>query len=340
MQNITHQNRLILSEITKFNKGSESISLTTIFSVCLRQRLSVTNASEPGLGKSRSTVELLDLLRLPKTTVLSGKVSPYEFFKLLAENHDGLIVIDEFQQDRSLLTLLKAAISQQYVEWTTRTKEGEEIPPVPFRGSIIMNLNSLALNQDMVAVLDRTLINQASLSDADFLYKMENFDSYKPDKVIWQMIRDRIQSIRSHGLQPLTEPEVRQAKNLVLSAYRHGKLGRSLRSIKTALLVYRHAKTFFRSFTPEIKAVADKIVSDCLRPLELDNHVSQQKAQLDDLVVDLKKRKAGECLPFISLYEIIMQRFKLKRSRAAELVKQLLEDGQLVRVNRGLVRVP
>ena len=86
----TFNNSDLEREISDYAVHTELITYSTLLAV--NQGVNVVNLSPPGIGKSRSTVELLRYLNID-VNIVSGHITPKAFFDIISENKP--IVIDE-----------------------------------------------------------------------------------------------------------------------------------------------------------------------------------------------------------------------------------------------------
>jgi hypothetical protein len=178
---------MILKEISDFSPYCESITLSTLFAISHWK--SVINISPRGQGKSRSTKELLDFLRVPYKEI-NGRITAKSLFEEL--KNDGIIVIDEAAQilsDKEVQSILLSALTGQEIRWqTTRTSMKHT-----FKGIIICNANQFSnSNEIRAAVLDRCLVNRISLNKEHILEKIKSERTYTPNLETWRVMIERL----------------------------------------------------------------------------------------------------------------------------------------------------
>jgi hypothetical protein len=178
---------LILEEISRYSPHSEVLTLSTL--LALSQGVHICNISPPGQGKSRNTVELLKLLRIP-FSLIAGHTTPRQFFSELEK--DGIIVVDEgatILSDKNIINLLLNALWNGKVEW----KNNKELKSHMFKGLIIFNVNKLSNTGLTEALKDRIFVNEVNLSTNEIRDKIMASREYKPNMEIWAEIRERLE---------------------------------------------------------------------------------------------------------------------------------------------------
>lgn len=192
---------LLLKEISDFSPYCETITLSTLFA--LSHWKSVINISPRGQGKSRSTKELLDYLKVPYKEI-NGRITARALFEELANNE--IIVIDEAAQilsDREVQSILLSAMTGQPVSWETSHTAVKHV----FNGIIICNANTFTNNNEIrAAVLDRCLVNRINLNKTQILEKIKSERHYAPKSETWKVIIERLNLFnicKFPGLYPL-----------------------------------------------------------------------------------------------------------------------------------------
>jgi hypothetical protein len=178
---------LILEEISKYSPHSQVLTLSTLLAIS--QGVHICNISPPGQGKSRNTVELLKLLRIP-FSLIAGHTTPRQFFSELEK--DGIIIVDEgatILSDNNIINLLLNALWNGKVEW----KNNKEIKSHTFKGVIIFNVNKLSNTGLTEALKDRIFVNEVNLSSNEIKDKIMASRTYKPNMEIWAEIRERLE---------------------------------------------------------------------------------------------------------------------------------------------------
>jgi len=176
----------ILEEISKYSPHSEVLTLSTLMAIS--QGVHICNISKSGLGKSRNTVELLKLLRIP-FGLIAGHTTPKSFFMELQK--DGIIIVDEgatILSDKNIINLLLNALWNGHVEW----KNNKEILTHDFKGVIIFNVNKLSNTGLSEALKDRIFVNEINLTSQQIKDKIMSSKDYKPNMEIWAEIRERL----------------------------------------------------------------------------------------------------------------------------------------------------
>jgi hypothetical protein len=178
----------ICKEITLFSPYTEKYTISTLLAVAFKH--SIINYSEAGTSKSRSTIELLNLLNIPYN-VISGHQTPKRFYLTLRALNGSLIIIDESAEllsNSEIRNLLLPALQKEVVRWET-DKEQDEFES---SSTIIFNTNHLPNTAIMRAVADRCFTNILQLSPENVIYKIESLDSYEPNKEIWECIKNNL----------------------------------------------------------------------------------------------------------------------------------------------------
>lgn len=187
----------IMDEITKYSPHSEVLTLSTLMAVS--QGVHICNISPPGQGKSRNTVELLKLLRIP-FSLIAGHTTPRQFFDELRK--DGIIIVDEgatILSDKNIINLLLNALWNGKVEW----KNNKELLTHDFQGVIIFNVNKLSHTGLTEALKDRIFVNELNLKTDEIKDKILSARDYIPNMEIWAEIRERLElDTMSENLTP------------------------------------------------------------------------------------------------------------------------------------------
>ena len=139
-------------------------------------------------GKSRNTVELLKMLRIP-FNLIAGHTTPRQFFSVLQK--DGILVVDEgatILSDKNIINLLLNALWNGKVEW----KNNKELLTHDFKGIIIFNVNVLSNTGLSEALKDRIFVNDIRLTSDQIKDKIMSGKDYQPNMRIWAEIRERL----------------------------------------------------------------------------------------------------------------------------------------------------
>lgn len=177
----------LLKEITDYAPYTELITMSTLIAV--NQKINVINMSRAGLGKTRSTADLMDVLNIPFVLV-AGRITPKQFFrKLEMVAGGGYMIIDEsatLLKDNTIKELLLSALWGGTVTWET---EREELS-VRFKGTIIFNTNSLSSDEFTRALKDRVIFNHLVLDREQIREKILSKKVYEYNGKIWAEIRN------------------------------------------------------------------------------------------------------------------------------------------------------
>lgn len=177
----------ILEEISRYSPHSEVLTLSTLLAVS--QGVHICNISPPGQGKSRNTVELLKLLRIP-FSLIAGHTTPRQFFNELQK--DGIIIVDEgatILSDKNIINLLLNALWNGKVEW----KNNKELLTHEFQGIIVFNVNKMSNTALTEALKDRIFVNEIKLNSEQIKEKIISARDYNPNMQIWAEIRERLE---------------------------------------------------------------------------------------------------------------------------------------------------
>jgi hypothetical protein len=178
----------ILKEIIDFAPYTEQYTVSTLLAVAFKQ--SVINYSEAGTSKSRSTLELLNLLNIP-FNVIGGHQTAKHFFLTLKAFNGSIIVIDESAEllsNTEVRNLLLPALQKQVVRWETDREQDE----FQSESTIIFNTNHLPRTSVMRAVADRCFTNIVSLNPDKVVTKIASLKTYSPDMETWECIKNNL----------------------------------------------------------------------------------------------------------------------------------------------------
>ena len=175
-----------LEEINKYSPFTEKLTLSTLMAI--NQGIHILNVGKTGIGKTRNTEELLNLLKIPHQLV-AGHISPKAFFEILKK--DGIIIVDEgatLLSDITINNLLLNALWNGKVEW----KNNKEELSHNFKGTILFNTNKINNNEIMDALTDRIFTNKINLNSEQIKTKIMSGKNYKPNMKIWAEIKERV----------------------------------------------------------------------------------------------------------------------------------------------------
>lgn len=191
----------VINEIKNYVYLGEHYTFSTLFS-CING-VSVLNYGDVGYGKSRGNRELLKMMGIPKVVVISGYITPKRLFRILKHYNDCLVIFDEADMLLSnpfIRNMFKSLLTSKKVVWET---EKEELS-LEFDGNVILNCNDFKFNR---GIEDKLLVNSVMLTSEDMKKKIKQSRDYKPNKEIWNKIKDRIIYIRNNKIN-LTEKEI------------------------------------------------------------------------------------------------------------------------------------
>ncbi len=191
----------IIQEIQKYSPHTERITLSTLMAI--NQKIHILNIGPSGIGKTRSTVELLQLIKIPHN-LISGHCSPKAFFEILQD--DGIIIVDEgadLLSNATVQNLLLNALWNGKVEWITHKGTLTH----DFKGIIIFNTNAvLGRNELVKALKDRIFTNEVNLTSEEIKDKILSRRAYKPNMKIWAEIKEKLD--KKTELSELTKGKV------------------------------------------------------------------------------------------------------------------------------------
>ena len=177
----------LLKEIINYAPHTEIITLSTL--IALNQKINIINMSQAGLGKSRVTADLLDLLNIPFIMV-AGRITPKQFFRKLEQvANGGYMVIDEsatLLKNATIKELLLSALWGGKVSWET---EREELSII-FKGTVIFNTNSMSNDAFTKALKDRVIFNHLILDREQVREKIMSKKVYEYNEKIWAVIKN------------------------------------------------------------------------------------------------------------------------------------------------------
>lgn len=176
----------MLEEIRKYSPHTERMTLSTLMAI--NQKIHILNIGASGIGKSRSTAELLNLLKIPHTAI-AGHISPKAFFEVLQQ--DGIIVVDEgadLLSNNTVINLLLNALWNGDVEWTNNKESLHH----NFTGIIIFNTNMTSNSPLMSALRTRVFTNEIGLTSDQIKEKIISGKDYKPNTRIWAAIKEKL----------------------------------------------------------------------------------------------------------------------------------------------------
>jgi hypothetical protein len=176
----------VLDEVNKYSPHSEQLTLSTLMAI--NRKIHVCNVGSAGIGKTRNTEELLNLMKIPHNLV-AGHITPRAFFDILKK--DGIIVVDEgatLLSDRVVQDLLLNALWNQKVEWKNNREELTHF----FKGIIIFNTNKVENSPIMQALQDRIFTNRVELNSDQIKDKIMSGRDYRPNMKVWAKIKEQI----------------------------------------------------------------------------------------------------------------------------------------------------
>jgi hypothetical protein len=184
----------IICEIEKYVYKGEIFTYSTLFA--LSSRVNIINYGGVGLGKSRATKELLEMLEIPKVVVISGYITAKRFFNVIKRYNDCVILFDEgdlLLDNKVITNMLKSVLTSGEMVWETNDEESR----VKFEGNIIVNCNNNKFNR---GIEDKLLVNTMSLTSGEIKEKIL-LKEEKPNMEIWNKIKTRIVYARNSDIK-------------------------------------------------------------------------------------------------------------------------------------------
>jgi len=295
-------------EIEKYTWLGSEYTYSTLFS--LFNGISVINYGNVGCGKSRSTVELLKLLNMPKTLVFSGYLTAKRFFKIIKNFNDCLIVFDEgdlLLGNPIINQMIKSLLTSKKAVWESDKDQDE----TDFEGSLIINCNSYKFNK---GIEDKVLVNQKGFSTEDYKEKIRQSRNYKPNMKVWEKIRERIIFIRNNGNIRLNEKEEDLIYEFILSL--------------PVIDSYRVKHRVFDIFT-SLKKLYGVINKDVF---ELGKKLCNSMINTDAIFKIIQE--IDETIERKELAERIANVKRISTRQAQRIINDLLERGILKKINR------
>ena len=325
----------IIKEITEYNPYMENVTYATLFA-CMngkigKQKTNVINMGKHGIGKSRSTSDLLTKLEITDAVIVRGFMTPKKVYETLKQNFCSIVCFDEAENimnDEMAMFILRPAMFGGTVSWLSM--KGDAIDTFDFKGTIIANMNHFGVTEAAAAPLfDRTLFNSTNLDNKHIIEKIQSAQGYKMNEEVWRVIKDKITLIRNEGIEELTPDEEKYVmKNIVKVANNATVFNKSLsaRARSRAFLVARCMKSLFLELDPTVLAVYEQIVKP---------YISTDDA--DDICVRILTQKPD--LTRKQLTEIIAEQKQISERQATRMVSAAIERGILMGVNRSKVVV-
>lgn len=147
-----------------------------------KQIPSLLLTGQAGVGKTHVVIEALSGLMLEEDhdyKVIKGHSSDFGMYRLLHDNQEGLLVLDDMDscwKSPTSLNLLKAALDsydKRVVSWhSSQTDRGGLPSSFEFKGSIIFISNLPAAKLDQ-AVVSRTITANLELTNSEIIDRME-----------------------------------------------------------------------------------------------------------------------------------------------------------------------
>jgi hypothetical protein len=296
-----------------------------------KQKTNVINMGKHGIGKSRSTSDLLTKLEITDAVIVRGFMTPKKVYETLKQNFCSIVCFDEAENimnDEMAMFILRPAMFGGVVSWLSM--KGDAIDTFDFKGTIIANMNHFGVTEAAAAPLfDRTLFNSTNLDNKHIIEKIQSAQGYKMNDEVWHVIKDKITLIRNEGIEELTADEEKYVmKNIVKVANNATVFNKSLsaRARSRAFLVARCMKSLFLELDPTVMQVYEQIVKP---------YISTDDA--DDICVRILMQKPD--LTRKQLTEIVAEQKQISERQATRMISAAIERNILVAVNRSKIIV-
>jgi len=325
----------IIKEISAYNPYMENVTYATLFA-CMngkqgKQKTNVINMGKHGIGKSRSTADLLTKLDITDAVIIRGFMTPKKLYDTLKKNFCSIVCFDEAENimnDDMSMFILRPAMFGGKVSWLSM--KGDTIDNFDFTGTIIANMNHFGVTEAAAQPLfDRTLFNNTNLDNKHVIEKIQSAQTYRMNDEVWSLIKDKMTLIRTEGLSDLTDDEQTYVMNFIVEVANKATVfnkSLSARARGRAMLVARCMKSLFLSFDDTVKHIYETIT----RP-----YISTDDA--DDICVSILVQKPD--LTRKQLTEIISERKQISERQASRMISAALERGILTAVNRSKIIV-
>lgn len=320
----------IMDEIARYNPYLENVTYCTLFS-CMngkhgKQKTNTINMGKHGIGKSRSTSDLLQKLEITDAVVIRGFMTPKKVYDTLKQNFCNIVCFDEAENimnDEMSMFILRPAMFGGSVSWISA--RGDTTDSFEFTGTVIANMNHFAVTEAAAAPLfDRTLFNNTNLTNAQIIEKIQSAKGYQMNDEIWRVVKDKITLIRNEGLEELTSAEEQYVMEYVVAvASKATVFNKSLsaRARGRALLVAKCMKSMFLCLDDKVKELFERLAKP---------YISTDDA--DDICVAILAQKPD--LTRKQLTEIISEQKQISERQASRMVSAAIERGALTAINR------
>ena len=323
----------ILTEIADYNPYMENVTYATLFA-CMngkqgKQKTNVINMGKHGIGKSRSTSDLLERLDIVDAVIVRGFMTPKKLYETIKQNFKSIICFDEAENimnDEMSMFILRPAMFGGKVSWLS--SRGDAVDSFDFEGTIIANMNHFGVTEAAAAPLfDRTLFNATNLDNKHVIEKIKSAQTYRMKDEIWEVIKDKITLIRTEGLAVLEDDEKKFVmENIVEVASKATVFNKSLsaRARGRAILVARCMKSLFLGLDDVVKGVYKEIV----KPYIISDDA-------DDICVRILTQKPD--ITRKQLTEIISERKSISERQASRLISAAIDRKILIALNRSKI---
>jgi hypothetical protein len=294
-----------------------------------KQKTNVINMGKHGIGKSRSTSDLLTKLEVTDAVIIRGFMTPKKVYDTLKQNFCSIVCFDEAENimnDEMSMFILRPAMFGGIVSWLSM--KGDTIDTFNFTGTIIANMNHFGVTDAAAQPLfDRTLFNNTNLDNKHIIEKIQSAQIYRMNDDVWHVIKDKITLIRNEGIEELTPDEEKYVMDFIVKVANNATVfnkSLSARARSRAMLVARCMKSLFLGLDNDVKLVYEKIAKP---------YISTDDA--DDICVRILTQKPD--LTRKQLTEIISEQKQISERQASRMISAAIERNILTAVNRSKI---
>jgi len=323
----------IIKEISAYNPYMENVTYSTLFA-CMngkmgKQKTNVINMGKHGIGKSRSTSDLLTKLDITDAVIVRGFMTPKKVYETLKQNFCSIVCFDEAENimnDEMSMFILRPAMFGGVVSWLSM--KGDAIDTFNFTGTVIANMNHFGVTDAAAQPLfDRTLFNNTNLDNKHIIEKIQSAQGYAMNEEVWRVIKDKITLIRNEGIDELTPDEEQYVMDYIIKVANNATVfnkSLSARARSRAMLVARCMKSMFLELDDTTKKVYEAIAKP---------YISTDDA--DDICVRILMQKPD--LTRKQLTEIIAEQKQISERQATRMISAAIERNILTAINRSKV---
>lgn len=309
------ETKQLIKEIREFNPFCEHITLTTIFSKLGIGRVNAISFGKAGVGKSQSSVVLLELLDLGNEIVMDNNTTKRGFFETVMNYPECDIVMDECStllKDKATQDSIKLCMEGKSITWIK--KDSIETTP-EFKGNFIINTNEPV----MPSVIDRCYFNKTLMNKEMTLnfidYTLKHHDFKDLIKYFKKVIKDKRKVV-------LTSEETKQIYAFIKQHIQNSEDGLeySRRCVNRILTYFMCAKKLFGSLNEEVMNYIKKFAQLYI--------INQKTPSLLEAIVS-----SGE-IDKVELINKLSKEGNYSQGHARRLVREAIEQGTLTTKGR------